>query len=63
MLSSNSLKIAGIIWGGIFLILSAFLLYEGKEFLLSLMIAILGSFMFILSYHLMKRIEEIRKGK
>lgn len=63
MLSSNSLKIAGIIWGGIFLILSAFLLYEGKEFLLSLMIAILGSFMFILSYHLMKRIEEIKKDK
>ena len=60
MLSSNSLRIAGIIWGAIFLILSAFLLYEGKEFLLPLTIAILGSLMFFLSYHLMKRIEKIR---
>jgi len=61
MLSSNFLKMAGIIWGVIFLTLSAFLLYEGKEFLLPLVIAVLGSLVFSLSYHQMKRIEEIER--
>ncbi len=61
MISSKFFKIAGIVWGFVFLMLSAFLLYEKKDFIIPLAMAVLGSLVFSSCFHLMKRIEKIEK--
>lgn len=61
MISSKFFKMVGITWGFVFLTLSAFLLYEKKDFVTPLAIAILGSLLFSSCFHLMKRIEKIEK--